>query len=231
VHIIYGEHHFLSTIHETGFPLNQLHWRVGGNTCCECKVCESVSTRVQWDSGRDYTVADTHNEKHRHMLYANPCEDRRGDILHYPEAVLPDGPPDSFSYEAILGRGKTMTHQRPFLHADKQTCRHEVEQRQNSQRFCVSGGEAIQAPLFQVVPTCDIGIRIVENELHRWTTNQHHPPLRVGGLFFEYPLNLRIRPGNHRPWFSQTKFKMPEKSLALSHTKINMKLTTNEGGQ
>jgi len=69
------------------------------------------------------------------MLYANPCEDRRGDILHYPEAVLPDGPPDSFSYEAILGRGKTMTHQRPFLHADKQTCRHEVEQRQIANAF------------------------------------------------------------------------------------------------
>lgn len=221
----------MSTIHETGFPLNQLHWRVVENTYCECKACESVSRRVQWDSGRDYKAADTHNEKHRHILCASPCEDGHGDILRYPEAGLPYGPPDSFSYEVILGMGKTMMHQRPFLHADKQTCRHEVEQRQNSRRFCVSGGEAIQAPLLQVVPTCGIGTRIVENELHQSTTNQRHPSLRVGGLFFEYPLNFRISPGNHRPWFSQTKFKMPKKPLTLPHTKINAKLATNEGGQ
>jgi hypothetical protein len=148
--IAYEDHHFLPTIHETGFPLSQLRWRAAENTYCECKACESASIHVQSDSSQDYTKADTHNEKHHRILCASPYENGRGDILHYPVAIRLACQPDNFFCESVSEMKKTIMYQRPYLHVDKQTCRHEVEQHQNSQRFCGSDGEAVWAPSLQV---------------------------------------------------------------------------------
>lgn len=231
LHIIYGDHHSLPTIHRTDFQQSQLHWKVQKSIYCERKAYESVSIRVQLDLSQDYKGEDTHNERHRRIQYASLCEDERDDILHCPKAKRLACPTDNFFCESVSGMKRTIHHQRLCLHADKQTCHHEVEQRQNSQRFCGLDGETIQALSFQVAPTYGIETHIVENEPHQLTTNQHSSPLKVAGLFFECPLNLRIRTGNHRPWFSQTESKLSEKSLALPHTKINIKFIVDEGGQ
>jgi hypothetical protein len=229
-HIIYGDHCLLLTSHQTDFPLRQLHLKAVENTYCAYKACESVSTHVQSDSSRDYMVADTHNEKHHHIQRASFCEDERDGILRCPEAILHADQSDSFSCEVISETRKMMRHRRPFLHADIRTFRHEVEQHQNSRRFCVSDDEKAQALLPQVVPTYDIENRIVENGLRQWTTNQYPLFLKTAGLFFEYQLNRWIRTRDHWSWFSQTKIKLPKKPLALPHTKINIKFMAYEGG-
>jgi len=88
-------------------------------------------------------VVNIRNEKHHRIQRASPCEGAHGDILHYPKAVLHGDPNDSSSVELISGKRKMINHRTPFPHADRQTCRREVEQRQNNRRFCASDDEEV----------------------------------------------------------------------------------------
>lgn len=219
----------LLTTHQIDFLPSQLRRKAQENIYCVYKAYVLISTRVQSDSNLDYKVANIRNEKHRRIQHASPCEGAHGDILHYPRAVLHGGLNDSSSFEVISGIQKMINHRRPFPHADRQISRHEVEQLQNSQRFSGSDDEEEQAPLIQGAPTCGIASRIAENGLHLWTTNRYPFFSKIFGLFFEFHLNYRIRTSDHRPWFSQTKIKLPEKPLALTHTKVNIKFLMDKG--